>query len=310
MPRTVSISLPPERSTELSRRLQDLEGTLSVRLHRGVSVQPEGDVVEAEVLDRDIGHVMALVDDVGLGSDPSVSMTTSAPSSVVSAGQMTAVVRDTSTSTWEEIELTLGRQSTMTVPKVVVMALVGVVAAAGILTGALHVVVGAMVIAPGFEPLVRIALGLVQRRRSWRDGLVDGARGYGALLVGAAACAGVLSASGISLPEGAATYHSGAALVSYWTSTTVASVIVSVAAGVAGALLVVARRAVLTAGVMIALALVPALTMVAISAISADPDLLGSAALRWLVDVAAVVGSSVVVLALHRRTSRRPGAES
>ncbi len=116
---------------------------------------------------------------------------------------MTAVFRDTSTSTWEEIELTLGRESTMTVPKVVVMGLVGVVAAAGVLTGALHVVVGAMVIAPGFEPLVRIALGLVQRRGSWRDGLVDSARGYGALLLGAAACAALLSASGTRLPRAA-----------------------------------------------------------------------------------------------------------
>ncbi|HVL04194.1 MAG TPA: hypothetical protein VM386_07140 [Acidimicrobiales bacterium] len=92
---------------------------------------------------------MALVDDAGLGQDPSVSITTSAPSSVVSAGQMTAVVRDTSTSTWEEIELTLGRESTMTAPKVVVMALVGTITAAGILTGALHVVVGAIRCGPG-----------------------------------------------------------------------------------------------------------------------------------------------------------------
>lgn len=184
------------------------------------------------------------------------------------------------------------------------MGLVGVVAAAGVLTGALHVVVGAMVIAPGFEPLVRIALGLVQRRRSWRDGLVDSARGYGALLLGAAACAALLSVSGTRLPQGSETYHSGAALVSYWTSTTTASVVVSLAAGVAGILLVVARRAVLTAGVMIALALVPALTIVAVSAVSADLDLLVRAAVRWLVDVAAVVGASVVVLALHRWAGR------
>ncbi len=247
---------------------------------------------------------MTLADEAGLGRDRSVSVTTSAPASVVSAGQMTAVVRDTSTSTWEEIELTLGRESTMTVPKVVVMGLVGVVAAAGVLTGALHVVVGAMVIAPGFEPLVRIELGLVQRRRSWRDGLVDSARGYGALLLGTAACAALLSVSGTRLPQGSETYHSGAALVSYWTSTTTASVVVSLAAGVAGILLVVARRAVLTAGVMIALALVPALTIVAVSAVSADLDLLVRAAVRWLVDVAAVVGASVVVLALHRWAGR------
>ncbi len=60
----------------------------------------------------------------------------------------------------------------------------------------------------------------------------------------------------------------------------------------------------LTAGVMIALALVPALTIVAVSAASADLDLLVRAVVRWLVDVAAVVGASVVVLALHRWAGR------
>lgn len=74
-------------------------------------------MVEAEVLDRELAVVMTLADEAGLGRDRSVSVTTSAPASVVSAGQMTAVVRDTSTSTWEEIELTLGRESTMTVPR-------------------------------------------------------------------------------------------------------------------------------------------------------------------------------------------------
>jgi hypothetical protein len=304
VPRTVSISLPPDRSAELCRRLQEMEGTLSVRLHRGASAQPEGDLVEADVLDRQMDGVMRLADEAGLGRDSSISVTTSAPTSVVSAGQMRAVVRDTSTSTWEEIELTLGRESTMTPLKVVVMALVGVVAAAGVLTGALHVVIGAMVIAPGFEPLVRIALGVVQRRRSWRDGLLDSARGYGALLVGAAACAALLAAAGTPLPEGGATYHRGSALVSYWTTTTVASVVVSLAAGAAGVLLVVVRRAVLTAGVMIALALVPALTMVAISAVAGDVELLARAGLRWLVDVAAVVVTSLVVLGVRRRVGR------
>lgn len=304
MPRTISVSLPSDSSDQLCRRLRALDGTLSLRLHRGVSVQPPGDVVEAEVLDRHLDAVMSVLDEAGLGEHASVSATTSSPASVVSAGQMTAVVRDTSTSTWEEIELTLGRESTMTALKVVAMATVGVIAAAGVLTGALHLVIGAMVIAPGFEPLVRIALGVVQRDRSWRAGVVDSALGYGALLVGAAACAALLSATGTPLPEGGATYHPAEALVSYWTTTTEASVVVSVAAALAGVLLVIARRAVLTAGVMIALALVPALTMVSVSAVAGDADLLSRAALRWAVDVAAVLVVSVVVLGLRRRVGR------
>ncbi len=74
--RDVCVTLPPARSAELCRRLQDLDDTLSVRLHRGASVQPEGDVVEAEVLDRELAVVMTLADEAGLGRDRSVSVTT------------------------------------------------------------------------------------------------------------------------------------------------------------------------------------------------------------------------------------------
>lgn len=304
MPRMIAVSLPSDDSDELCRRLQSLDGTLSLRLHRAVSIKPPGDVVEAEVLDRRLDQVMRLIDDAGLGERTSVSVTTSSPTSVVSAGQMPAVVRDVSTSTWEEIELTLGRESTMTSLKVVVMGLVGAVAAAGVLTGALHIVIGAMVIAPAFEPLVRIALGLAQRRRSWRDGIIDSARCYGALLLGAAVTSAVLAAAGTSLPAGGGTYLPAQPLVTYWTTTTLASVISSVAAALAGVLLIIARRAVPAAGVMIALSLVPALTMVAVSAVAGDLELLAGAALRWAVDVVAVVGVSVIVLRLRRRTGR------
>lgn len=308
MPRIVSISLPAGRSAELAQALRGIDGALAIRLHRAVSLEPQGDLVEAEVLDRSLPAVMRLADDFGLGRDSSVSLTTSAPASVVSAGSRAAVLRDTSTSSWEEAELTLGRESTMTAAKTVVMALAGMIAAAGAVTGALHVVVGAMIIAPGFEPLVRVALGLVHRQRSWRDGLVDAARGYGALLLGAAAAGGVLTLAGTPLPAGGATYHPGEALLTYWTTTSWSSVLVSAAAAVAGALLVVTRRAVLTAGVMVALALVPALALAATATLAGAWDALGRALVRWLVDVVLVIGGSALVLQQKRRLDGRAPA--
>ena len=46
----------------------------------------------------------------------------------------------------------------------------------------------AMVIAPGFEPIIRVPSGLLAKEgRAWRTGLQSTAAGYGALLVGAAA---------------------------------------------------------------------------------------------------------------------------
>ena len=79
MPRTVVVALPSDRSDDLCTRLRDLDGTLSLRLHRGASVEPQGDVVEAEVLDRELDAVMEMLDEVGLGREASVSLSTSPP---------------------------------------------------------------------------------------------------------------------------------------------------------------------------------------------------------------------------------------
>lgn len=67
----------------------------------------------------------------------------------------------------------------MTPPKLIVMFLAGVFAAAGIQTGALHVIIGAMLVAPAYEPLARLSLGLINRSRGVRDGLHDVAAGGG-----------------------------------------------------------------------------------------------------------------------------------
>lgn len=59
--------------------------------------------------------------------------------------------------TWEELELSIGEDSTMTLDRTIVMFSAGI----GLLTGALHVVIGAMVIAPGFQPFARFVLGVI-----------------------------------------------------------------------------------------------------------------------------------------------------
>lgn len=77
--------------------------------------------------------------------------------------------------------------------------------------------------------------------------------------------------------------------MSYWSSVTLAGTLVAVVAGVAGALLVNANRAVLTAGVMVALALVPGAALVGLGIIAGDGALARDGALRWLHDALIVV---------------------
>jgi uncharacterized membrane protein len=112
--------------------------------------------------------------------------------------------------------------------------------------------------------------------------------------------------SGTSLLTGTQSYEDSEVLIRYWVSFTVDSVSVSVLAGVAGTLLVISQRSVLTAGVMMAVALNPTATMIGMGLVAGDFQLAGSAAVRFAVEGVIIVGVSVVVFWGKRVRAGRP----
>lgn len=301
MPRTVQITVPPDMTDDVVDALRHLDGVLALRLQQGGSLEPPGDVISLEVLNRRLPHLARLAADREIGSRPDTSMTTSQPLSVVSLPSADAISHDLSEATWEEMDLVMGKESNTTLNGVVVMAVAGMVATFGLAQNALHLVVGAMVIAPGFEPIVRAALGLVAQSRAWRIGVLQLLQGYGALVVGAMAAVALLALTG-SDPRGTgASYLPSGVLVEYWTSLSVTSVAVAIVAGAAGAVLIAANRSLLTAGVMIALALVPGAAIAGIGLATLDVPLAMQGVMRWAADVVCVAVSSIGVLAVKRR---------
>lgn len=301
MPRTVQVAVPPQITTDLVEELSDL-GLLSLRVQRGISVEPAGDVLSFEVTDAKLSGVMQALERSGLGRNPELSLATSSPMSVVAAGSNRAVNRDTTAATWQEAVLELGRTSNMSRPKLLLMAIAGFVAVIGIATDAVHIVIGAMVIAPAFEPLIRVSLGLVNQNSSWRDGLVDAIRGYAAMGVGAALAAGLTQLfEGDALGRPVTSYLPPASLLEYWSSTSWSGMAVATVAGAGGALVVLLNRAVLTAGVMVALALVPSWSLAVAALIAGEIGIAASAGFRWLVEVALVLVASAIVLVVKRR---------
>ncbi|XTZ14417.1 DUF389 domain-containing protein [Micromonospora echinospora] len=100
-------------------------------------------------------------------------------------------------------------------------------------------------------------------------------------------------------------YLPAAALQGYFSTTSWTSVTVAVLAGAAGALLLVVNRRVLTAGVMIALALIPAFALTGMALVGAEWGLAGRALGRGLLDAVTVTVMSAAVFGWHRRTTRR-----
>ncbi|HVM14813.1 MAG TPA: DUF389 domain-containing protein [Egibacteraceae bacterium] len=305
MPRTISLTIAVDRRADLLAELSELS-LLSLRLHREASVKPPGDVIEVEVANETLRDVMRVADHYGLGRPGGLSMSTSEPLSVISTTDQ-AHTRERGAMTWEELELSMGSDSTMTSEKVLVMGIAGVIAGIGIVSDALHIVVGAMVIAPGFQPFARFVLGLVNGNPpSWKGGLLDIGRAYAALVAGSAIAAVLAWLLGASpLDADVSGYLATGTLVDYWTTLTWTGVVVGAVAGVCGGLLMSINRTVLTAGVMVALALVPTASLVPMAMLAGNFTMAGSALLRFLVEVALVLLGSALVFGVKRYLDRR-----
>lgn len=307
MARTIQAVVPVGKTDQLMAEIREITGVSGLRLQRDGSVQPPGDVITVDATSRALHEVMRILVAHGVGKDPDASVTTTEPISMTFPPMGREIARDSNDATWEEMALLIGKESNMTINGMLIMAIAGVLAGIGIATNAVHIVIGAMVIAPGFEPLSRIALGVVGRGIAWRDGVVDVGRGYVALVFGAALAAAVMQALGQSpLGGGGSGYLRNGILVEYWISISAAAVLVASLASAAGAILVATNRSVLTAGVMIALALVPSAAIAAMALVSGELALAGKAALRWLLEAGLVVLiSAAVFLWKHLRVQQR-----
>lgn len=305
MARIVSITVPPELADELIPEFDGVGQVAGIQRQRGASVAPPGDVLSVLVPNRSLHPLLLLLDRFEVGKRPGTSYTLSEPMALVERDTVPTLLRESTEAPWEEVEQLLARESNMTVNGLLLMAVAGALAAMGISTGALHIVIAAMVIAPGYEPLTRLALGLVAGGSAVRRGLEDTLKAYGSLLLGATFATLVLPALGVTPLVGPDKYLSSESLVSYWTSLEPGSLLLSLIAAAAGAILVSINQTVLTAGVMIGLALIPAAALAGTALVSGAPSLAGQALLRWALDVLLVLLASLAVLGWKHHTIQK-----
>lgn len=299
MSRTIEISLPAEKADNLIRDLREADGIVGFALQRAASLKPPGDVLTVHTTNEGFLKLLALLPNHKLG--PEASILTSEPQSLVSDTSQRHIDSETNEASWPEMAALLHRETNVSSNYLMAMFCAGLIAAVGLWTETVHIVVGAMVIAPGFEPIIRVPFGLLGRQReAWRQGLSSTGLGYLALIAGAAAAVLVLSAT-----QPSSGTIGSRDWVQYWSSIQFSSVLVALAAGAAGAAIIAAQRSVLTAGVMIALALVPSAAIVGMALAAGDVPLAARGLLRWAVDAACVVVAGGLVFLLKRNQSRR-----
>lgn len=303
MHRTVEITVPAGSTPWLTQELEKMEHVLGLSVQRGASIKPPGDVIVVHALNRGVDEVLRCADQArGRGQ---VSIVTAEVASIIDPRHQEAVDDDVDEAVWEEAETGLRHQGRVTANFLALMALGGAVAAIGLVSDPVPqaiAFVASAVIAPGFEPLAKVPLGLVLR--NWkvaRRGLVSTTVGYAVLVAGAALMFLALRGAGavaidelVGNPEVHHIEHPGAK-----------EVLVSACGAAAGMVMVLAYRRTVIAGALIALVIVPAAALIGAALAAGRVGLAYQGLERLMIDVALIVGLGAVVVLIKQLTVHR-----
>jgi hypothetical protein len=302
--RSFEISVPSSATDALLASLEGLEQVVSLSVERDSSIKPPGDVVTVHSLNSGAGDVLRVAEEAHRHGH--VSIATADLSSLIDREHEEAIIKDTDEALWEDIEVAVRHQSRPTHNYLLLMAAGGAVAATGFFTTPptqTIAFVSASVIAPGFEPLAKVPLGMVLGR--WITvlrGLRSAVIGYVVIAVFAALAYLLLDITGVTSPRKFIENKEVGKLA----HPTSLDLLTSSAAVVAGVTMVASRRFSLLAGPLMALALIPSAAMAGIAVAVGEGKLTVHALERLGMDVGLVFVLGLIVtglkqLLVHRR---------
>ena len=281
--------------------LETLRGARSVYgiVHLpGVAERPAGDLITCEVAREDASVVVGELRALGLderGSiaieavDTAVSRTAARAERLAAGSPADAVV-------WEEVEARTSEGTELSASFLAFMVLATLIAAVGILSDSIILIIGAMVVGPEFGPLAALCVSLVQRRLDLaRRSAVALLVGFPAAIV--ASYVGTLALRAVGEAPEAATSHPDTLFISdpNWYS-----VIVAVLAGVAGMLSLTTAKSGALVGVLISVTTIPAAANVGVAAAYADWREVAGAGSQLVINLASIVVAGVATLLVQR----------
>jgi hypothetical protein len=288
----------------LAGELEPMAAVVRISLDETACRKPPGGVLHVQALNRSSDEVLRLIQrDTQQGK---VVVEISESTSIIDVTRQELIHHDYDEMLWEEMEQNLRNQARISGNSLVLMALGGIITAAAI--GAppsmqVIAVVAASIIAPGFDGIAGVSLGLVLKR--WK-------------VVGRAATASLTSYS-IAIASAGITFvalrAAGAGGRGLEDRTVVelltvhpATLVISAASAAAGGLMIVSLRDIYVVGPLMALVLIAAASFLGCALATGSWAVAALALRRLCIDASFVVAVSAVVFWLKQRTvhKRRP----
>jgi hypothetical protein len=290
----------------LAQQLTSIEGVIGLVHHRGASLKPAGDVLEVDVLNRDADEVLRRAQSHMDAPNAALAVVISQSTSMLERAHRHLIENDADEVLWEEMESDLRNHGRVSTNFLILMSLGGIVSACGLLMSPVPraiALVGAAIIAPGFEPLAKLAQGLALRQgRLCLRGLLSVAVGYGALFAAAFLVVLVLSRAGIGEARTALTSE---AVRGPLTHIEPISTLASACAAVAGIMMVVSLRDLYIVGPLMVLVLISGIALAGGALAVGEPGIAWDAVERVAVDAILLLGLGAGVFYWKQRSFHR-----
>ena len=296
--------VPRETASDVLRELEGNEAVVNVIVLEGASVKPEGDLVLCDVAREEVSVVIEAlraldVDDVGSIAidevDTTISTAATRAVEVATGSSSDAVI-------WEGVEATTSESAELSLSFIAFMVLATLIAAVGILTDSVVLIIGAMVVGPEFGPLAGLCVALIQKRFSLA------ARSATALAVGFPAAIGATYLV-VTLLRGLGVASSSIAVerpdTFFIAHPDAFTVLVALLAGIAGVLSLTTAKSGALMGVLISVTTIPAAANVGVATAYATWGEVRGALAQLTINLVCIAVAGSATLAVQRFAFRR-----
>jgi uncharacterized hydrophobic protein (TIGR00271 family) len=291
---------PADQTEAALEILRGHAGATHLVVLRGAAIDPEGDLLTADVAREAVDEVVSALCGLRIDRDGGITIETidTSLSDAADRAQEDAPGDGSDAIVWDELIARTGEESKPSVTFQAFLTIACVLAAVGIATNSTVTLVGAMVVGPEFGPLAAIAVGLVSKR--WdlvRRATVALAAGFPVAI----ACTSALTWLGaqVGLLDRQTLLNGTESEFIYQFG--VFSLIVALLAGAAGMLSMTSAKSAALVGVFISVTTVPAAGYAALAAVLGVWDRVGPAVAQLGINLIGIVAAAAAVLLIRRR---------
>lgn len=295
----LSVVSPSALSPQILDYLRRTDCVINVVHLPHAAQKPEGDLITCDVAREEGSAVIAELRSLGCETRGTISVERldAALSEAAENAENHAEGSPADAVLWEEVVANASDSSELSVTFLIFMVLATMIAAVGILTDSVVLIIGAMVVGPEFGPVAGICVGLVQRR------LDLAGRSVAALAVGLPL--GIAVAWGMTLllirlgvaPEQFSSLHPQTLFIS---RPDAYSAIIALLAGIAGMLSLTTAKSGALMGVLISVTTVPAAANIAVATAYGNGRELRGAAAQLGINVAMLLIAGTTTIHLQQ----------